>query len=350
MDGGTRQAGQGRRRPLPRIAALAAALIVLLTAALHPLSAMAQGWRPPEHNVPPPLLDRAAEIELRQLADMGLQLERDRGPAATLAEHRRLAGALATLAPERRGQTDVYILVAALDSDAVFGREAREAAAVLSRRYRANGRTILLAGSDGREESRHPIASPAAIEAALARIAEVMNPAEDVLVLYTTSHGAPFGIVYNDGNQGYGLISPARLWNTLSTLGIRNRLLMISACFSGIFVPMLSSSTTAIVTAAAADRPSFGCQADSDWTFFGDALVNQALRKPRPLAAAADEAVAMIAGWESGAGLPPSGPQVSIGPGARRWLAAIERDLPAASAPVGQPAITALERLAQRHR
>ena len=68
-----------------------------------------------------------------------------------------------------------------------------------------------------------------------------------------------------------------------------------------------------IVTAASAETPSFGCQAENDWTFFGDALVNNALRKPQPLAAAADEARAAIAGWEADNALDPSLPTLIVG-------------------------------------
>ena len=310
---------------------------LLAAAALLPLTASAQapGYQPPQHRYAAPLIDRASPQELAFLADQGMAIERDRPPAQLLAEHRRLATALATLQPQRPGTVDAYVVAVALDSDPVFGREAREAARVLSRRYTATGRSIVLAGSDGSAESRLPMGSPANLTAVLARVAELMDPSEDVLVLYTTSHGAPFGIVYNDGDQGFGAISPTRLWTTLSTLGIRNRLLLISACYSGIFVPMLSSDTTAILTASSADRTSFGCQSDNDWTFFGDAMINHALRKPVPLAAGATEAARLIAGWEAGARLEPSQPQVSIGAGTSRWLNALEARLPAATPPGG---------------
>jgi hypothetical protein len=94
-----------------------------------------------------------------------------------------------------------------------------------------------------------------------------MDRNEDVLVVYTTGHGIPFGLYYNDADNGYGAISPNRLHDLLDGLGIRNRLLILSACFSGVFVPRLQSDTTAIVTAASADRTSFGCAAENDWTF-----------------------------------------------------------------------------------
>ncbi|WBH16108.1 C13 family peptidase [Sphingomonas radiodurans] len=318
-------------------------LATILLAALAGM-APAQTYQPPQHTRPVPLVARGSDAELMQLADQGGAIEHDRSAAWLLAEHRRLATTLARLQPQRKGMVDAYVVAVALDSDPVFGREAREAAKVLGRRYGAEGRTIVLAGTDGAADSAFAMGSPANIEMALARVAETMDPAEDVLVLYTTSHGARYGIVYNDGDQGFGAISPTRLWSTMSQLGIRNRLIMISACYAGVFVPLLSNDTTAIVTAASASKTSFGCQADNDWTFFGDALINHALRKPQPLAAAADEAVRTIAGWEREGKLDPSDPQVSIGPGAAVWLAALDARAPkVASAPVGRPANAVLE-------
>jgi hypothetical protein len=315
--------------------ALAALALVLPGAAASP-----QAHQPPRHSRQPFELLGAPANEIAARADAGTQIERARSPAAELAEHRKLDRALRALLPQRRGVVDAYVVSIALDSDLVFGREARVAGAVLSRRYGAAGRTIVLAGSDGTAPSALPRGSPATLALALARIAELMDRNEDVLVLYTTSHGAPFGLYYNDGDSGYGLISPNRLAAMLGELGISNRLLILSACYSGIFVPRLQSPTSAIVTAASADRTSFGCFAENDWTFFGDAMINHALRKPQPLAAAFAEAQTLVAGWETRFGATPSQPQLFVGTGTARWLGALEGRIPAAAtAPVGRPAV-----------
>ncbi|MDQ2891622.1 MAG: C13 family peptidase [Pseudomonadota bacterium] len=310
-------------------------------AVIAALASPASGqYRPPAHTQQAPLLANATVGEIAMLAELGTSIERNRSATEELTEHRRLATALAQLKPGRPGVIEAFVVTVALDSDLVFGREAREAGRVLTRRYAASGHSLVLAGSDGNAPSALPMGSPANIEIALARVAELMGK-EDVLVLYTTSHGAPFGVVYNDGDQGFGAISPTRLWSILQQLGIENRLLLISACYAGVFVPMLASDTTAILTASAADRTSFGCRADSDWTFFGDAMINHALRQPRPLATAAAEAGTLIGGWESRGGLTPSQPQVSIG-AKTTWLAALEAHLPAATPMVGRPAVSAL--------
>jgi hypothetical protein len=268
----------------------------------------------------------------------GPEMQRGRSARAMLEERRRLDAALAGLQPQRAGTVDAYVVAIALDSDPVFAREAREAGNVLSRRYDAVGRTLVLAGPDGRSGGL-PRGSISTLAVALAHIAEIIDPAEDVLVLYSTSHGIPQGLAYHDGDSGYGVLSPAYLGTMLGELGFERRMLLLSACYSGVFVPYLATHDTAIATASAADRTSFGCRADNDWTYFGDALVNNALRKPQGLAMAAEEARTSISEWEARAGLMPSLPQVQIGEGARLWLRYLESRMPAtASEPVGRPA------------
>jgi hypothetical protein len=308
--------------------------------ALSMPGASAQTWQPPRHTQPTPMIGEGTPLDITLRADAGTQIERDRAPAAELEEHRKLDRALRALAPQRPGTVDAYVLSVALDSDPVFGREARGAGAVLGRRYGAAGRSIVLAGSDGSGPSPLPRGTPATLGIALARIAELMDRREDVLVLYTTGHGTPVGLFYNDGDSGYGLISPNRLAVMLDQLGLTNRLLILSACYSGIFVPRLQTAASVIVTAAARDRSSFGCIAENDWTFFGDALINHALRRPQPLPAAFGEANGLIAGWEGRLQAQPSLPQLFVGPGAARWLAALDGRAPqAATRPTGRPAI-----------
>lgn len=276
--------------------------------------------------------------------DSGPELQRGRTAKWLLEDNRRMSKALAGLLPQRKGVVDAYVVSIALDSDPVFGREAREAANVLTRRFDAAGRSIILAGNDRGGSSSLPNGSVMSLSVALARVAELMDPAQDVLILYATTHGTPQGLVYHDGNNGYGLLSPRRLKNLLDELGIKNRLLIVSACYAGVFGPAVSDANTFLLTAASSDRPSFGCVAENDWTFFGDALINHALRKPLPLADAADEARLLISGWESGAALPPSRPQVAIGANVATWLTPLESRMPKlASQPIGKPSIDSLK-------
>ena len=255
-------------------------------------------------------------------------------------EEQRLDTALRRLAPQRPGTVDAYVIAIALDSDPVFAREARAAGDVLQRRYDAAGRTIILAGSGGDADSPSPSGSPASLVRAMARIAELMDESEDVLVLYSTSHGTPLGLTWREGDRDMASITPKQMREWLDRHGIRNRLLILSACFSGIFVPGLQTSNSVIVTAAARDRISFGCFADNDWTFFGDAMINHALRKPQSLGAAYAEATALVSEWERRFEVTPSQPQIFLGAASAHWLAPLERRMPrSATEPVGRPAV-----------
>lgn len=314
--------------------------LIAALAMLFPAVALTQGWQPPRHTPgPSPLAVGASPMEIMARADSGMEIERDRTPAEELAEHRKLEKALRALAPQRPGVVDAYVVSIALDSDPIFGREARGAGEVLQRRYGATGRTIVLAGTNGSGPSLLPRGTPGSLAIALARVAELMNRNEDALILFTTSHGAPFGLYYNDADNGYGAISPKRLRTMLDQLGLGNRLLILSACYSGVFVPGLQSDGTAIVTAAAMDRTSFGCAAENDWTYFGDAMINHALRKAQPLTAAFTEASGLISSWELQTRIVPSQPQIWIGDKAAVWLGNLEARTPkAATQPVGRAA------------
>ncbi|MFM7377174.1 MAG: C13 family peptidase [Erythrobacter sp.] len=281
-------------------------IIAGLVAALAAFPALSQSSAPttsPNPNQPPPhtapfpdLGSGQTMAERRQSYEASPELRRGLSVAEMRAQARRLESAFAALEPQRPGTPDAYVLTVALDSDPVFAREAREAARVLAARYGAAGRTLTLAGPDGiRDDAPH--GSITALRLAIAHLGSVMDGKEDVLVLYTTSHGNDLGLAYHWGDVGYGVLSPKGLKEALAEAGIKRRVLILSACYSGVFVPVLASPDTAILTAAASTRSSFGCLAENDWTFFGDALINRALRQPVGLEEAARTAGRSVAEW-----------------------------------------------------
>jgi hypothetical protein len=275
------------------------------------------------------------------MANNGWSMEQNRTPAWHLAQHEKLSKALGKITTQRKGMIDAYVVVIGLDSDPVFKKETAEVLNVLQRRFGASTRSLRLAAGSGVEAADAPQGSPANLAIALASIAKKMDVNEDVLIFYSTSHGSKeLGLVYRDGDNGFGMIAPKRLKSLLDDLKIDRRILLLSACYSGIFVPELADKNSVIVTAASSNRPSFGCTPGNDWTFFGDALVNHAMRKSQPMAKAADEATGLISVWESKLGLQASNPQVSIGDSTAKWLAALELQMPATeTAKVGRPAI-----------
>ena len=246
----------------------------------------------------------------------------------TASDSERISQALAGLHPQRPGVVDAYVIVIALDTDLVFGREAREAGRVLASRFDAQGRTIVL-GEDEGDDRAGAAGTPNHLEKALGRAAALMDRKEDVLILYTTSHGTPrAGLNYRDVVRGSGVITPTQLSAMLTTHGFQNRLVILQACFSGQFIPALGGPRAVVATASSATRSSFGCASGNDWTFFGYALVNQAMRKPDTFVRQFRRAFVTIYGWETKLRMQTSNPEINIGSEASEWLNALDARAP----------------------
>ena len=104
---------------------------------------------------------------------------------------------------------------------------------------------------------------------------------------------------------------------------------MISACYSGSFMDALKDEHTLVITAAAEDRTSFGCSDEREWTYFGDAYINTALRQERSFTVAFEVARKIIERREKTEGLTPSSPQIYLGAAMREKLSALEERLAA---------------------
>lgn len=249
-------------------------------------------------------------------------------PRAAAQQQRLFSEAMAALQPPRPGRPDVYLLAAAFWSDPVFENEAREGAAILSRDLGAEGRTIVLTGGVGNPGDRtFPAATPFHLNAAIGRIGELIDPSEDLVVLFLTSHGYPDGgMAIREHSRMQGVLRPVHLRDALADAGIRTRVVIVSSCFAGAFIPPLMNEDTIVLTAAAYNRTSFGCQPTRDWTYFGDAFLSQAVRNGSGLVAGFDSATRTIAQWETEQGLTPSQPQKHVGARAAALLSRVERD------------------------
>jgi hypothetical protein len=222
-------------------------------------------------------------------------------PAEAAKDVELMGEALAKLAPQRPGVVDTYVLSASFWNDPVFENEASQAAAVLARRYDAAERTVILsAGRGARAQRTYASASPNNFNAAIGKIAKVMDPKEDLLVVFVTSHGGQDGAVaLQEAGRLGGALRALHLRTSLQAAGIQTKLVIVSACFSGHFILPFSNPDTVVLTAAAADKTSFGCEPSRDWTFFGDALFNHALRGGASVTQAFDEARGIITTWET---------------------------------------------------
>lgn len=222
-------------------------------------------------------------------------------PAEAAAQVDLMAKTLAQIAPQRPGVVDTYVLSVSFYNDPVFEREASEAAAILGRRYDAAERTVILSAGRGANVARtFAAASPNNFNAAMGKIAATLDPSEDLFILFMTSHGSQDGTVaIMEKGRMQGGLRPLQLRLALQQAGIRNKVVIVSACFSGNFIPpFLNDPGATILTAAAADKTSFGCEPSRDWTFFGDALFNHAMRGGQGLNEAYRDALELISTWE----------------------------------------------------
>jgi hypothetical protein len=222
-------------------------------------------------------------------------------PAEAADDTLRLADALSKLPPQRPGIVDTYILSASLWNEPVFENEAKEAASILARRYDATDRTITLSAGRGVGAPRaFPVMNPNNFNAVLGRIGKIADPNEDLVVVFVTSHGGPDGgVVMQEKGRLGGALRALQLRNSLQQANIKTKMVIVSACFSGYFILPFTNDDTVVLTAAAADKTSFGCEPQRDWTYFGDALFNHALRGGAGIADSFDMATAQITQWEN---------------------------------------------------
>jgi hypothetical protein len=247
---------------------------------------------------------------------------------AFYAQHDALERELAAVQPERPGTTDLYVLAAALYAgEDVFMKEIRMITGLLDERFDAAGRTVTLV-NNAKTLHAHPVASRTSLARALQHLGETMNTDEDVLLLYLTSHGSESHELAVDFRPiRFEPIDPAALRAALEESGIRWRIVIVSACYSGGFVDALKNDATLVITASSADRQSFGCGSGSDATYLAQAFFAEALKQTHSFEAAFARAKELIEGWEREKGFAASQPQMYVGPAIRTKLAEIERRL-----------------------
>jgi hypothetical protein len=248
-----------------------------------------------------------------------------------------LAGALGALEPGRPGIPDLYLVAAGLYArENVFMKEVMVIEELFRERFDADGRTLVLINNPGTVDS-YPVASLTSLAAGLRRVGEVMDRGEDVLVLYLSSHGSDTHRLSVDfWPLRLDPIDPPALKKVLDEAGVRWKVVVVSACYSGGFVEPLKDDFTAVITASSATRQSFGCGSASDSTYLAKALFDEELRRTYSFEKAFENARKSIEERERSQGFVPSEPQIHIGPALRGKLAEIERRLAAREpAPAG---------------
>ncbi len=225
-----------------------------------------------------------------------------------------LQAELAGLAPPTKGATNIYALgIAGWADQDVFLKELDGGLAALGSVLPLHGHAVRLVNHHETLESL-PLANQHNFAAAVHALGEVMDKNADVLLLLMTSHGEQTGFGLRLPSEVVTQLTPQEVAATLDNEGIKNRIVIVSACYAGIFVPPLLNDTTIVITAADAKNTSFGCAPERDWTYFGDAFFRQSVRPGWDFQRAFDNARVLIQGWELMDRARPSNPQAHFGP------------------------------------
>ena len=227
-------------------------------------------------------------------------------------QHKLLQRQIAQLAAARKDETNIYTLALAgwADQD-VFIKELDGALEAIASVLPIKNRTVRLINRPDTVKTI-PLANFPNFAAAVHGIGAIMDRDNDVLILLMTSHGYPAGFALQLPGDN-SVLTPQQVAAALDGAAIKNRVVIVSACYSGIFVPPLANDTTIVLTAADAEHTSFGCAPERDWTYFGDAFFHQSLHPGSDFESAFDHARVLIHGWEMMDHATPSNPQGAFG-------------------------------------
>jgi hypothetical protein len=246
-----------------------------------------------------------------------------------------LSTQLDAIAPQRPGVVDMYAITFAPYADVdVFMRESAVVADVMAQRFDTRGRTLQLVNNIATTD-RLPWATPLNLERSIERMARRMDRDNDILFIHLTSHGGADGhLAASFSPLAMDALTPQKLRRWLDDAHIRNRVISISACFSGSWIAPLASDDTLVMTAADADHTSYGCGSKSTLTFFGQAMYDEQLRHTWSFEQAHAASRKLIEQREKVAGKEDgySNPQISVGPRIRERLKALEARLAASGA------------------
>lgn len=266
---------------------------------------------------------------------------------------------LAAIKPGGKGR-DVFVVSFGGDADLdVFMKDTLYARAVLEQRFGAQGRSLALLNNPNmlkelplsyvnnmdrmftylnqqaaqagavqptQPQINYPMATAANLARALKAIGAKADPKQDMLILTLSSHGAQNGELYVHF-RGVPLrqISGESLRQMLDESGFRYRVVVISACYSGKFIPLLKNDDTIVITSSREDRVSYGCGADNKLTEFSRAFFRHGLQDTGSFEKAFEKAKEIISAYEAEMPLlPASEPQISVGKNIKAYLEGAE--------------------------
>lgn len=242
------------------------------------------------------------------------------------AQPKLLERELASVTPSRQDGPNLFFVgVAGFSDQDVFMKEIHYVNNLFSERFGTSGHSITLINNP-KTAAESPIASATSLGLSLKRVGAMMDPGKDILFLYLTSHGSQdhkFSLEF--GSMQFNDLDPTVLRKLLDESGIKRRVVVIAACYSGGFIDALKTDDTLVITSAAPDKTSFGCGNDEEFTYFGKAYFAEALQKTDSFIDAFELAKPVIEAREKSDGYPPSAPRIFVGSAIRGAVAEFSR-------------------------
>ncbi|MCP3869970.1 MAG: hypothetical protein GY703_18125 [Gammaproteobacteria bacterium] len=232
------------------------------------------------------------------------------------------------LMPHRKEVSDIYFVgFGSYAYQDVFMKEVLYAQNVLDEHYDTKGRSAVLINNVKTVEDI-PLANKSNLNLLLKHIGNLIDPEEDILFLYLTSHGSKnqelsvdlMPLSLND-------IRPSDLSDVLGNSGIKYKVLLVSACYSGGFIEPLKDENTIIFTAARKDKTSFGCSNTRELTYFGEAIFKNHMKNDYNFISAFEKSIRTIQSMEGTKQLDHSDPQLFVGDQIREKVAVIADDM-----------------------
>ncbi|HME28150.1 MAG TPA: C13 family peptidase [Acetobacteraceae bacterium] len=159
---------------------------------------------------------------------------------------------------------------------------------------------------------RYPIADDATIAALVGAAAAQAGP-DDIVFVDISSHGGRQVLARKVGNNAPTALSSRELARKLEPLAGHRTVIVVSACYSGSLIGDLRAPERIIITAARADRSSFGCAPGNRHTLFGEAELHAFGQPDRSLHQVFTDIRDDVARMESKQRYQPSEPQVWVG-------------------------------------
>ncbi len=215
----------------------------------------------------------------------------------------------------------LWVLAAGLhDNSKAFEGDVLAMQEALSR-LNPNAVVLTLNNPHAGGELKRPFGTPDNLRRALQTMGSRMRSGDTALVFIST-HGHINRLAVAAGNQELPAMTGQDLNQMLAPLVPHATGVIVSACHSGSLIPALRSPNRWVMTAAAADRNSFGCNFHGKQTFFVQALLKNMDEADNDLpswSAATNKTVLMM---EQAQRLSPhSNPQLWIGPSMQQQLA-----------------------------